>query len=446
MNDLWDRDIDRKVARTAGRPLASGALRPRQALVFLARAAGCGLLVLLQLNRAVLGAGHGIAGAGRAVSAGQAGDLVAAADDGLHLRLRRAAGLRGRAPGGSMPRWRRCTARRSCGIWGSTRSTRIRIARTTRWSAWAPPRGCSASGRAPFLAACYAGAVVLLAIAGWLAGLSIWFYPALLVPAALLLRQVVVLDIHDPALCLRLFRANREVGLAVARGDPARLADPTDWCERPRGVRPRQHRRVACAPLVPEIALHLASEITPIWQATEDWLATRNVDPPYWAFAWPGGQALARHILDHPAQRRRQARARFRRRRRHCRHRLPRAPARPAVEAAEIDPLAVAAIALNAEANGVAIVTQAADDRGRGVPLGPDPVRRRLLRGADDRPHPAVAARDGRAAEVWLADPGRAYLPQDGRTAFARYTVPTTLELECRTVREVALYRLAPEG
>ena len=78
-----------------------------------------------------------------------------------------------------------------------------------------PPRGCSASGRAPFLAACYAGAVASLALAGWLAGLSVWFYLALLLPAALLARQVLVLDIDDPALCLRLFQANREVGLAV---------------------------------------------------------------------------------------------------------------------------------------------------------------------------------------------------------------------------------------
>ena len=76
------------------------------------------------------------------------------------------------------------------------------------------------------------------------------------------------------------------------------------------------------ASLVPEIALHLASEITPIWQATEAWLAEHNVDPPFWAFAWPGGQALARHVLDNPSDRRRSARARLRRRRRHRRHRL----------------------------------------------------------------------------------------------------------------------------
>jgi 4-hydroxybenzoate polyprenyltransferase len=69
---------------------------------------------------------------------------------------------------------------------------------------------------APFLAACYGGTMLLLALAGWLAGLGGWFYPALVVPAVLLWRQVVALDIDDPALCLRLFRANREAGLAVA--------------------------------------------------------------------------------------------------------------------------------------------------------------------------------------------------------------------------------------
>ena len=53
--------------------------------------------------------------------------------------------------------------------------------------------------------------------------------------------------------------------------------------------------------LVPEIRLHLATEITPIWQATEAWLAETGIEPPFWAFAWPGGMALARHVLDHPA-------------------------------------------------------------------------------------------------------------------------------------------------
>jgi len=67
----------------------------------------------------------------------------------------------------------------------------------------------------PFLAACYGGSVLLLALAGWLAGLGVWFFPMLAVPAALLARQAAVLDIHDPGLCLRLFKANREAGLAI---------------------------------------------------------------------------------------------------------------------------------------------------------------------------------------------------------------------------------------
>jgi predicted nicotinamide N-methyase len=62
-----------------------------------------------------------------------------------------------------------------------------------------------------------------------------------------------------------------------------------------------QHTAISRAPLVPEVALHLASEITPIWQATEAWLAEQNIEPPFWAFAWPGGQALARAVLDQPS-------------------------------------------------------------------------------------------------------------------------------------------------
>ena len=60
----------------------------------------------------------------------------------------------------------------------------------------------------------------------------------------------------------------------------------------------RAHTTVAHASIVPEIALHLATAITPIWQASEEWLKERNIEPPFWAFAWPGGQALARAVLD----------------------------------------------------------------------------------------------------------------------------------------------------
>jgi predicted nicotinamide N-methyase len=203
----------------------------------------------------------------------------------------------------------------------------------------------------------------------------------------------------------------------------------------------RRNTLLAHAPLVPEIALHLASEITPIWQATEEWLAANNVEPPFWAFAWPGGQALARHVLDHPqlvAGRRvldfaagsgiaaiacAMAGAAF-------------------VEAAEIDPLACAAICLNAAANDVRVHPLAGDITGSAcrwdIILSGD-----VCYEAPMTAHILPWLRDmARRCEVWVADPGRAYLPADTLKAFARYRVPTTIELEDRTEREVTLYRV----
>lgn len=203
----------------------------------------------------------------------------------------------------------------------------------------------------------------------------------------------------------------------------------------------RAHTVLTRPKLVPEIALHLANEITPIWDAGEAWLAQRNIDPPYWAFAWPGGQALARYILDHPEKvtgRRvldfaagcgigaiAAARAGAAR-----------------VAAAEIDPMAVAAIALNAAANGVAVQAQAADLVGSAcrwdLILCGDVCYEAPMTGHILPWLRAMAAH----AEVWLADPGRAYLPREGVREFARQVVPTSLELEDRTEREVMLYRL----
>ena len=194
-------------------------------------------------------------------------------------------------------------------------------------------------------------------------------------------------------------------------------------------------------PLVPELTLYLATEITPIWQATEDWLRETGTEPPFWAFAWPGGQALARHLLDHPetvAGRRvldfgagcgiaaiAAARA-----------------GAVSVEAAEIDPLAAAAIRVNAAANGAAVTALAADVVGQAcrwdLILCGDVCYEAPMTG-----HIMPWLRGlAREAEVWLADPGRAYLPGDGLVAFARFVVPTTLELEDRTERIVNLYRL----
>ena len=195
------------------------------------------------------------------------------------------------------------------------------------------------------------------------------------------------------------------------------------------------------APLVPEVTLHLATEITPIWQATEAWLAEHNVEPPFWAFAWPGGQALARHVLDHPS----------------CvagRRVLDFAAGggiaaiacamagAASVEAAEIDNLARTAITLNAAANGVSVALSDCDT------VGADCRWDLILCGDVCYEAPMTAhilpwlRRMAGHAEVWLADPGRAYLPRHGLTAFASHRVPTSLELEDRTEREVTLYRL----
>lgn len=204
----------------------------------------------------------------------------------------------------------------------------------------------------------------------------------------------------------------------------------------------RAHTVLSRPALVPEITLHLATEITPIWRATEDWLAQRNVDPPYWAFAWPGGQALARHILDHPDSVAGKRVLDFAAGCGIAAIAAARAGAAQ-VEAAEIDPMAAAAIGLNATANGVAVSAMADDLVGA-------PCRWDLILCGDvcyEKPmtgHILPWLRGLAAeAEVWVADPGRAYLPRGGMAAFARLVVPTSLELEDRAMREVVLHRMA---
>ncbi len=203
----------------------------------------------------------------------------------------------------------------------------------------------------------------------------------------------------------------------------------------------RAHTVPTRPPLVPELTLHLASEITPIWRATEDWLARRNVDPPYWAFAWPGGQALARYILDHPDKVRGRRVLDFAAGCGIGALAASRAGATH-VEASDIDRLAVAAIALNASGNGAVVDATAADLVGStcrwDLILCGDVCYEAPMAG-----HIMPWLRElARNADVWLADPGRAYLPEDGLRAFGRYVVPTSLELEDRIEREVVLYRI----
>jgi predicted nicotinamide N-methyase len=199
--------------------------------------------------------------------------------------------------------------------------------------------------------------------------------------------------------------------------------------------------------LLPEIELHLASEITPIWQASEARLAETGVAPPYWAFAWPGGQALARHLLDHRELVRGRQVLDFAAGSGIAAIAAARAGA-ARVEAAEIDPVAAAAIRLNAALNGVAVETVLEDL----MTLDPATLAGRwdLVLAGDvcyERPMAERAALwlGGLACagvRVLLADPGRAYLPKAGLRELARYRVPTSLELEDRTERETAIYEL----
>src|ERR1700731_3743927 len=115
--------------------------------------------------------------------------------------------------------------------------------------------------------------------------------------------------------------------------------DPTEFV--------RRNTAVAAPPLVPEIRLHLATEVTPIWQASEASLARNALPPPFWAFAWAGGQALARYLLDHPAVVAGREVLDFAAGSGLVAIAAARAGAAPVV-AAEIDPFAAAAIALNA--------------------------------------------------------------------------------------------------
>jgi predicted nicotinamide N-methyase len=206
----------------------------------------------------------------------------------------------------------------------------------------------------------------------------------------------------------------------------------------------RQQTALAAPPLVPEIRLYLASAVTPLWRATEVTLAAREVPPPYWAFAWPGGQALARYILDGPAAVRGRRVLDFAAGSGLVAIAAAMAGA-SAAAAADIDSIAVAAIALNAAVNGATVDLLHSDPIGLplawDVVLAGDVCYEQPMAGRATRWLRRLAAE---GAAVLLADPGRSYRPADGLVELARYRVPTSLELETRTECETVVWRLLP--
>jgi len=200
----------------------------------------------------------------------------------------------------------------------------------------------------------------------------------------------------------------------------------------------RNNTALIAPPLVPEVRLHLATEVVPLWKKTEEELEAEGVPPPYWAFAWAGGQALSRYILDHADEVRGKNILDF-----GSGSGLVAIAAMKAgaarVLAADIDRFAAEAIALNAAANDAQVNIITDDMIGRDewdVILVGDmcyerPLAERLL-----------AWLGQTSARVLLGDPGRSYFPKSGIEKLATYRVQTTRELEDREIRETSVYAL----
>ena len=203
-----------------------------------------------------------------------------------------------------------------------------------------------------------------------------------------------------------------------------------------------QNTSLLAPPLVPEIVLHLAAESLPIWQKTEDELGEMNVPPPYWAFAWAGGQAMARYLLDNPTI---------------C-------DGRPVLDlgcgsgisaiaaaktgaagilASDIDSLALAAAELNAKANSVDVRTTSRD-------LLSDPSRDEFViiigdlfyeRELADRVIAFINSAKADGSVVFIGDPQRSYFPRDRFEKLIEYQVPVTRELEDAEIKRTSVWR-----
>jgi len=206
----------------------------------------------------------------------------------------------------------------------------------------------------------------------------------------------------------------------------------------------RANTQLLAPPHTPEIRLHLATELVPIWQKTEEELAAIGVPPPFWAFAWAGGQALARYLLDHGDSVRGRRVLDFASGSGLSAIAAAKAGARH-VLATEIDPFAIAAIALNAAANGVAVASTLEDvigrDDGWDTVLAGDVCYEREM---SARVFAWLRQLAARGALVLMGDPGRNYLPSSNLVEIAVYDVQTTRELEDREVRRTKVWQILP--
>jgi predicted nicotinamide N-methyase len=204
----------------------------------------------------------------------------------------------------------------------------------------------------------------------------------------------------------------------------------------------REQTTLASPRLIPEIAIYGACELNPLWHASEEELAENGVPPPYWAFAWAGGQALARYLLDTPAVARGKRVLDFAAGSGLCAIAALKAGAAEAT-GSDLDPFACAAMALNATANGVTLTVTDADvidaPGSWDVVLAGDVFYERAMA---QRVEPWLRRLARGGADVLVGDPHRHYLPAEGLTKLAHYTVPTTRELEDRELCATSVWRV----
>ncbi|WP_114946875.1 class I SAM-dependent methyltransferase [Microvirga calopogonii] len=203
----------------------------------------------------------------------------------------------------------------------------------------------------------------------------------------------------------------------------------------------RSETRLRPVPHAPEISLHVADEATELWQKTEEELGEIGLPPPFWAFAWAGGQALARYILDHPEMVRGRRVLDFASGSGLVAIAAMKAGAAE-VTACDIDPFAVAAMGINAAANAVSITPLQSDivgqDGGWDTVLAGDICYERDLA---DRVIRWLSDLSGRGATVLIGDPGRSYLPKGRLESLAAYEVPVTRTLEDADIKKSNVWR-----
>ena len=206
----------------------------------------------------------------------------------------------------------------------------------------------------------------------------------------------------------------------------------------------REHTRLLPVPHASEISLHVAQEATDLWQKTEDELATIGLPPPFWAFAWAGGQALARYLLDETAIVRGRRVLDFASGSGLVAIAAARCGA-ASVEACDIDAFAAEAMALNAAANGVSLTIRLEDlvgsDEGWDLICAGDVCYERAMA---DSVIAWLARLSARGAMVLIGDPGRSYLPKERLEALASYAVPVTRSLEDADIKHSSVWRLVP--